>query len=172
MAHGDYEKREDRDANRDPITDEPGSHPVGTGIGAAVGGAAGIGAAAAAGAAAGSTVGPVGTAVGAAVGAIAGGLIGSAAGEAVNPTEEDEYWRNNFQNEPYVEQGSDFERYAPAYRTGYLGRTRYPDRSFEASVTELRDDYYVNRGDSTLEWDDAREAARASWSRIDQRSKL
>ena len=29
-----------RDANRDPITNEPGAHPVGTGIGAALGGAA------------------------------------------------------------------------------------------------------------------------------------
>lgn len=41
-----------RDANRDPITDEPGAHPVGTGIGAALGGAA-------AGAAAGAFGGPV-----------------------------------------------------------------------------------------------------------------
>ena len=29
-----------RDANRDPITNEPGAHPVGTGVGAALGGAA------------------------------------------------------------------------------------------------------------------------------------
>ena len=28
------------DANRDPITNEPGAHPVGTGLGAALGGAA------------------------------------------------------------------------------------------------------------------------------------
>ena len=28
------------DANRDPLTNEPGSHPVGTGVGAALGGAA------------------------------------------------------------------------------------------------------------------------------------
>ncbi|WP_255990847.1 hypothetical protein [Chitinolyticbacter albus] len=168
MAYGDYENRENRDANRDPVTDEPGSHPLGTGVGAAIGGVAGIGAAAAAGAA----IGPVGAALGAAAGAVAGGLAGSQVGEVVNPTEEDEYWRSNFHNEPYVEEGSDFERYAPAYRTGYLGRGRYPDSSFEASVTELRDDYYANRGDSDLEWDDVREAARASWQRIDERSSI
>ena len=33
-------EREDRDANRDPLTGEPGSHPVGTGLGAAAGGMA------------------------------------------------------------------------------------------------------------------------------------
>src|SRR3989344_4789503 len=45
------------DANRDPLTNEPGSHPVGTGVGAALGGAA-------AGAAAGAFGGPVGAAIG------------------------------------------------------------------------------------------------------------
>ena len=49
---------EDKDLNRDPITDEPGSHPVGTGVGATGG--------AVAGAAAGAIGGPIGMAVGAA----------------------------------------------------------------------------------------------------------
>lgn len=60
------------DANRDPITNEPGAHPVGTGLGAAVGGAA-------AGAATGAFGGPVGAAIGGVVGAVAGGLAGKAA---------------------------------------------------------------------------------------------
>ena len=41
------------DANRDPLTNEPGAHPVGTGVGAMMAGAA-------AGAAAGALGGPVG----------------------------------------------------------------------------------------------------------------
>ena len=53
---------EDRDLNRDPITDEPGSHPVGTGVGATGG--------AVAGAAAGAIGWPVGMAVGGVVGAV------------------------------------------------------------------------------------------------------
>ena len=32
---------EDKDLNRDPITDEPGAHPVGTGLGATGGAVAG-----------------------------------------------------------------------------------------------------------------------------------
>lgn len=185
MAHGDFNYRQaqaasrdpdeyadDHDANRDPITGETGFHPVGTGVGAAVGGAAGICAAAAAGAAVGSGVGPVGTAVGAAVGALAGGLIGSAAGEDINPTEEEEYWRRNYYNEPDLEEDSTYELDAPAYRIGYVGRERYPDLSFEDVVSELRDNCYANRGDSTLERGEVREAARVSWHRIDERSGI
>src|SRR5436190_24133165 len=84
------------DANRDPLTGTPGAHPVGTGAGAAGGGAAG--------AAIGMAVGgPVGAAVGLAAGAIAGGFAGKEAAEAVNPTVEDAYWRENYSNEPWVE---------------------------------------------------------------------
>jgi len=60
------DKNRGTDANRDPISGEPGAHPIGTGIGAAGGGAA---AGAATGMAVGTVAGPVGTAVGAAVGA-------------------------------------------------------------------------------------------------------
>ena len=87
------EKFDKNPANRDPITDEPGSHPVGTGVGSAGG--------AVAGAAAGAVVGgPIGAAVGGVVGAVAGGAAGHAAGEAVNPTEEAAFWRDNYNKRP------------------------------------------------------------------------
>src|ERR1700712_980027 len=110
---------EERDMNRDPITDEPGAHPVGTGIGAAGG--------AIAGATAGAVGGPIGVAVGGVVGAVVGGLAGKAAAEAVNPTAEEAYWRDNYLTEPYYEKGRAFDEYAPAYRLGVTGRTRYDD---------------------------------------------
>src|SRR5215213_3499455 len=97
------------DANRDPITGAPGAHPVGTGVGATGGGAAG----AAIGAAVG---GPVGAAVGLAAGAVAGGLAGKGAAEAVNPTAEDAYWRDNYSSQPYYEHGYSYDDdYRPAY---------------------------------------------------------
>src|SRR5688500_4598940 len=82
------EKRgKNKDANRDPISGEPGSHPVGTGVGAVAGGAAGAAAGAATGAAVGTAgAGPIGTGIGAAVGAIVGGLAGHGAAEGLNPT--------------------------------------------------------------------------------------
>lgn len=84
------EKRgKNRDANRDPISGESGSHPVGTGVGAVAGGAAGAAAGAATGAAVGTAgAGPVGTGIGAAVGAVVGGLAGHGAAEGLNPTNE------------------------------------------------------------------------------------
>src|SRR5215212_4344821 len=100
------------DANRDPITGAPGSHPVGTGVGAAVGGIA-------AGAAAGSVAGPVGTVVGAAVGAVVGGLAGKGVAESIDPTAEDNYWRDNFRNRSYIESDTSYDEWAPAYRYGW-----------------------------------------------------
>jgi outer membrane lipoprotein SlyB len=73
---------DDKDANRDPISGQPGAHPVGTGIGAA-----GVGSAATA---VGAVVGgPVGAAVGAVVGSVVGGLVGKGTAEKIDPTNPD-----------------------------------------------------------------------------------
>jgi uncharacterized protein (TIGR02284 family) len=149
---------EDRDLNRDPTTDEPsGSHPVGTGVGA-VGGAV-------AGAAAGAVGGPVGMAVGGVVGAVVGGLAGRAAAEAVNPTVEEAHWRENYTREPYYEQGRSFDDYAPAYRLGLTGRTRYDD--WNSAEPQLASEWESTRGGSSLSWPEAQPASRAAWDRID-----
>ena len=153
------EEREDRDLNRDPITDEPGAHPIGTGIGAAGG--------AVAGAAAGSVAGPVGAAVGGVVGAVVGGLAGKAAGEAVNPTAEEAFWRDNYNKEPYYEQGRSFDDYSPAYRLGLSGRERYQD-SWNSAEPNLASEWDTNRGSSSLDWERARPASQAAWSRADE----
>jgi len=154
------EEREDRDLNRDPITDEPGSHPVGTGIGAA-GGAIAAGAA-------GSVAGPVGAAVGGVIGAVVGGLAGKAAGEAVNPTAEEAFWRDNFSKEPYYEQGRSFDDYSPAYRLGLSGRTRYDEDPWTAVEPRLAGEWEGTRGTSSLDWDRARPASQAAWTRADE----
>lgn len=151
---------QDHDANRDPITGTPGAHPVGTGVGAAAGGVAG--------AAVGSVAGPIGTAVGAAAGAIAGGLGGKAVGERINPTVEEGYWRENYRSESYHNPQFGYDDYAPAYRTGYEGRARYGDRGFEQAESDLRSEYERGRGNSRLEWNDAREATRAAWHRVER----
>ena len=155
----------ERDANRDPISGAPGSHPIGTGIGAAGAGAAG--------AAIGSVVpgvGPaVGGAVGAVVGAVAGGLAGKAAAEAINPTDEDAYWRENYRTRQYVQPGADYDQYEPAYRHGYTAYTRYPGRNFDEVEADLRTDWDRSRGRSSLEWDRAKHASRDAWQRVKDR---
>jgi uncharacterized protein (TIGR02271 family) len=103
-----------RDTNPDPITGKPGSHPVATGVGAAAAGAAG--------AAIGSVVPGIGTAIGGAVGAVigavGGGVAGHAVGEAIDPTETDEYWRDNYKTRDYVAKDTDYDDYRPAYLYG------------------------------------------------------
>lgn len=149
------------DANRDPLTNEPGAHPVGTGVGAAMGGAA-------AGAAAGAFGGPVGAAVGGVAGAVAGGLAGKAAAEAVNPTAEDAYWRESYQREPYYVSGRTYEQYRPAYELGWSSVGRY-EGDFESVEPRMADDWRARHSDG-LAWDEARPAARAAWDRASMAS--
>jgi hypothetical protein len=151
-----------RDMNRDPITKAPGSHPVGTGLGAAGG--------AVAGAAIGGLFGPLGMLVGGGVGALAGGGAGHAVGERVNPTGEIEYWSSESQNRDYYDSELDFDRdYLPAYRHGWESRSTLHDRDWDDGVEEeLQTDWDTVRGDSSLEWDEARPAVRDAWDRTDQ----
>ena len=147
------------DANRDPITGAPGAHPVGTGMGALAGGAA-------AGAVAGTMGGPVGTVIGAAIGAVVGGLAGKGAAEAIDPTRESAYWSENFSARGYVEKGSSFDDYGPAYGFGVNAFGRYPGRDFDDVEAEMSGEWAGSRGASNLSWERARPAAREAWTRI------
>lgn len=153
------------DANRDPITGAPGAHPVGTGVGA--------GAAGAAGAAIGTAVGgPIGGAVGAVVGAVAGGLAGKGAAEAVKPTVESAYWRDNYSSQPWVERTYRYEDYEPAFRTGWEGYSQYgtSGKTYDQLEPELRSTYERNAaGKTRLEWEKAKAATRAAWHRVEGR---
>jgi hypothetical protein len=152
--------RDQDDLNPDPITGSSGSHPVGTAIGATGG--------AAAGAAIGSVAGPIGTVVGTAIGAVAGGLAGKGAAEAVNPTVEDEYWRKTYATRPYVPAGSDYDAYRPAYQHGWEAYPRYQGRRFDEVESDLRRDW-EDRRDSRMGWDNAREAVRDAWHRVERK---
>jgi hypothetical protein len=163
------------DANRDPITKAPGSHPIGVGVGAAGGGAAGAAAGAAIGAAAGAIstgpAAPIGAVVGTVVGAIAGGLAGKGVAEAVNPTTEDAYWRENYKTRPYAAADANYtyeEDYRPAYRYGWESRSRYEGKKFEDVESDLGRDWDRTRDKSRLGWDRAREATRDAWHRVER----
>ena len=157
----------DGELNRDPLTGAPGSHAVGTGIGAVVGGvAAAIGTGAAVGAMTGTVVGPVGTVIGAAVGAIVGGLAGKGVAEAVDPTAEDAYWRDNYSSRPYVSGSRSFDDYGPAYGYGVNSYSKYSGKSFDAVESDLSRDWSSSRGTSTLDWPAAKHATRDAWNRV------
>ncbi|MGB3206195.1 MAG: YsnF/AvaK domain-containing protein [Crinalium sp.] len=151
----------EHDANRDPISGEPGSHPVGTGIGAAGAGAMG--------AAIGGVVGgPIGAVVGSVIGSVAGGLVGKGAAEAVNPTEEDTYWQDNYTSRPYVEPDTSYDTYQPAYTTGYEGFSRYADtdKTYDEVEPELQSDYEKKYASSGVPWEKAKHAARDAYLKL------
>ena len=154
----------ENDVNRDPLSGATGSHPLGTGAGAVSGGIAG----AAVGIAMG---GPIGGVIGAAVGAVTGGLAGKSAAEAVNPTAEEQFWKETYIREPYYASGRAFEYYAPAFRAGWEGRVRHDGRSFEAAEPDLQAAYNSTKSELDPQWHDVRPAALAAWVRADRSMK-
>ena len=155
------EKEETVDRNQDPITKEPGAHPIGVaagGTGGAITGAA-IG---------GALGGPIGAAVGGAVGAVAGGLAGKGAAEAVNPTEEEEYWRERFETRPYYKTGIQFDEYQPAFRFGWEAAVRpeFQNRNFEEIEDQLETEWPSYATSGSDDWKDYRPAARDAFRRV------
>lgn len=145
---------------REPNPSEPESHPVSTSLGAAGG--------AATGAAIGSVVGPVGTLVGGAIGAIAGGLAGHGVAQAVDPTVEDAYWRENHCDPGDSDLKETFGDYEPAYRVGYNGYAESGGRNFDESEPALKRSWEEIKGNSQLNWDKAKHATRAAWDRVER----
>ncbi len=152
---------EERESGREPAegsgSESSGSsHPVGTGVGV-VGGAA-------AGAVAGMAAGPLGMAVGGVAGAVVGGLAGRAVAEAINPADEEAFWRGRYTEEPYYEPGRSYEDYGPAYRYGLESRGKY-NEDWDTAASRLETGWQGARGSSSLEWDRAQHASRAAWDR-------
>jgi len=147
----------------DDKPDVLGEHPVGTGLGA-------IGAGAAAGALGGAVAGPVGAVAGAVVGAVAGGVMGNAAAEAVNPTEDTDYWRKQHAVGPHARDGARFEEYAPAYRYGTESYRRLgaKGQSFDSVEADLGRGWNAARDGSPLAWGQARQACRDAWTHQEQ----
>ncbi|MET4727111.1 hypothetical protein ABIE09_000905 [Lysobacter enzymogenes] len=154
--------KEARDLNRDPITGAPGSHPVGVGVGGVGGAAAGM--------VLGALGGPIGMLIGGGIGAIAGASAGKGLAEKLDPTGEAGYWRDEYARRPYYDPKYDYDRdYGPAYAYGATARSNLGDRSWDSSTdAELEREWAKARGDSRLEWSDARAAVQDSWGRADR----
>jgi hypothetical protein len=155
-AKGDPRTAAERERDQGPL----GHHPVGTAAGGVAGAAAG-------GAMAGSVAGPAGAVIGGAIGAIAGGLAGKGIADIVDPTMEDEYWRQNWANRSYIDGGFTYDQdYGPAYRYGVDSYVRYTGRPFDEAEPELERDWDAYRGESRLSWERARPASRDAWVRV------
>jgi hypothetical protein len=102
------------------------------------------------------------------VGGVAGGLAGKSAAEAIDPTLEEAYWQENFSSRPYAA-GATFDDYRSAYRYGVDAKTRFDGRTFEEVEGDLSRDWETRRGNSSLNWNKAKLAARDAWNRLERR---
>jgi hypothetical protein len=79
-------------------------------------------------------------------------------------TEEETYWREHHRKQPFGKPGHTYDHYAPAYRTGYEGFHKHPDKKFEEVETDLARDYQKHQ--PVLPWEDAKDAARVAWDKL------
>jgi hypothetical protein len=151
-------------SNDTRLNDGQGSGTA-TGVGAVLGGAAGgVAGGAAAGAMIGGMTGPVGALVGAAVGVVTGALAGKSV--SADPIAEDAYWKDNYASRSYVESGSTYDDYGPAYGYGVNSFNANPDQKFDDVEPELSRDWGKSRGSSGLEWERAKHASRDAWNKL------
>lgn len=159
MSSSNANSSQGKDQNRDPISGESGSHPVGTGLGAAAAGAA-------TGALGGAVAGPVGAAIGAVVGAVGGGLAGKGVAESVDPTVEDNYWRDNHGSQSYATKDDSYAEYGPAYQHGYQSHAQHTGKPWTEVESHLKQGWEQVRGESKLDWEKAKHASREAYNRV------
>ena len=149
-----------RDDHPNPLFRAMAAHPVGVAAGAIIGGAVGFlvvslfsGAAA--------------TLVGAVIGVLAGATIAAGIAERSGRSRpadadsrheaSDHYFAQRFEQADYRKHDESFEDYRPAYRYGLHARTqRGADIWDDALERELASEWHLHRGDSKLDWDQAR----------------
>jgi hypothetical protein len=81
---------------------------------------------------------------------------------------EDKYWRSSYEKEPYYNKSYGYDDYQPAYKLGYEGRGRYLGTTYNEVEDELSGDWEKVKGKSRLMWNDAKNAVRAGWHRVER----
>lgn len=147
-----------RASNADVAVESEGDHPNEMGVldGAAIG--VGMVGGAASGMAVGLAAGPVGVVAGAVIGAVAGGMAGRGMGLLLDPTTDDDEFRKEFPNRPYVKQGQVFEEYAPFYLFGAKLEAAHVGRAFSDVEPQAKTEYEKSGDIASTPWNAARPA--------------
>lgn len=142
------------------MSDVKKDHSLGAGTGAMAG--------AVTGGAVGSAVGPVGTVVGAVAGGVIGAKAGDSIAEAVNPTDYEDHFKQNYREADYYKSGREWNDYQPAYKYGYDTYGQYRGQRFEDVEPDLERNWASTRNNSKLEWNEAKGAVRDGWHHIER----
>lgn len=97
---------------------------------------------------------------------VAGALGGDAVANSINPDAEASYWRENYSSRPYVPADAKYDDFGPAYAFGISAYKRHAGRNFDDIESELSSNWAAQRGQSRLEWLDARDATHDAWHRL------
>lgn len=102
------------------------------------------------------------------VGRVIDALTGKERTHRIDRDREDSYWRESFQSQGSVPQGRTYDDYAPAYRTGYEGFSKYygSGTRFEDVEPTLQEEYTASK--PSVPWTEARTAAQSAWSRVER----
>ncbi len=98
-----------------------------------------------------------------------GGLTEGEPVDVLDPVVEHGFWRSTYYSRPYVKDSDTYEEYGPAYQYGWESRVFYDPRTFAEVELILTRDWSAHQGTSTLTWEQAKQAVRDSWNRIDRR---
>ncbi|KFL37235.1 hypothetical protein [Arenimonas donghaensis] len=86
----------------------------------------------------------------------------------VDASEQERYWRGQYEREPYFEKDYGYDDYGPAYKVGWDARARAGNRSFEDAEADMRRSWEETKGKSRLAWEKAKGAAKAAWNRVER----
>src|SRR5829696_278720 len=81
---------------------------------------------------------------------------------------DDKYWREQYRKEPYYRSTYEFSDYDPAYRYGYESFTKHKGRAWNEVERDLETGWDRTKGTSRLTWQDAKDAVRAAWHRVER----
>lgn len=81
---------------------------------------------------------------------------------------EDDYWRQNYQNRPYIGSDRSYDAWQPAYRYGFESAREHRGKRWEDVESNLRGgwDTYEHRGTGRSTWEQVKDAVRDGWDRI------
>jgi len=94
--------------------------------------------------------------------------MGEGIADAIDPTEEDAYWRANHLRQPWDRPPFTYDDFAPAYRLGYTGHGERRS-SWSQAERGFENSWDSTKGTSRLAWRDAKDAVRSAWHRVEER---